>query len=202
MIDCERMRPVPTRGKPSSTPRAIALSSDAPELHLPALDPSTVADLHDRLFPELYRYAHFRTGDPSIAEDVAAESFLRLLEAVRRKRGPSGPRARGWLFGTASHLIADHFRRRFGRPEDSISDGVPTHEPGPSQVSEKKDAARSMRSAIARLTPDQQRVLDLRFHAEMSVIEVAEILGKQPNAIKALQFRALTALRRALEEER
>jgi RNA polymerase sigma-70 factor (ECF subfamily) len=59
-----------------------------------------------------------------------------------------------------------------------------------------------MRTAMARLTPDQQRVLGLRFRAEMSVIEVAEILGKKPNAIKALQFRALTALRRALEGER
>ena len=178
------------------------MSSAAGEFDLPAsIDPLTVADLHDRFFPELYRYAHFRTGDPVVAEDIASESFLRLLEAVRAQRGPSGPRVRAWLFGTASHLVADHFRRKFSRPEDSLPDGFPSHEPGPSQVSERRDTAQAMRLAMARLTPDQQRVLDLRFHLEMSVIEVAETLGKRPNAIKALQFRALMALRRALEEE-
>ena len=54
------------------------------------------------------------------------------------------------------------------------------------------------RAALSQLTPDQQHVLALRFGSGCSLKETAEMMGKQPNAIKQLQFRALTALKRHL----
>ena len=203
MLDFGRFQPIDSGGMLSRATRAIALTSHPSELDSRStLDPSAVAALHDRIFPELFRYAHFRTGDSTVAEDVAAEAFLRLLVALRSGKGPDVRSVRGWLFGTASHLVADHFRRKFGRREDPLSDGLPAPEPDPGQVTDGKDDERSIRTALLRLTEDQREVLALRFHAEMSVGEVAEILGKKPNAVKALQFRGLTALRRALKDTR
>ena len=57
-----------------------------------------------------------------------------------------------------------------------------------------------VRSALRELTSDQQHVLALRFGSECSLAETANIMGKKPNAIKQLQFRALAALRRHLGE--
>ena len=201
MLDFGRIRPIDSGGMPHRATRVTALTSHRSELDPRSdLDPSAVAALHDLIFPELYRYAHFRTGDASVAEDVAAEAFLRLLVALKSGKGPDLRGVRGWLFGTAGHLVADHFRRKFGRREDPLSDGMPAPEPDPGQATERKDNERSIRAALLRLTEGQRDVLALRFHADMSVAEVAEILGKRPNAVKALQFRGLIALRRALED--
>src|SRR3989304_9059315 len=65
---------------------------------LRALDTQAIARIHDQYFPELYRYARFRVGDPSIAEDIASEAFTRLLEAVHHGRGRRSS-LRGGLVG-------------------------------------------------------------------------------------------------------
>ena len=54
---------------------------------------------------------------------------------------------------------------------------------------------------LKELTTDQQHVLALRFGSGCSLAETAEIMGKKPNAIKQLQFRALAALRKNIEGE-
>lgn len=180
----------------------MPVAPHTPELEaLQTLDGQFVGQVHDRFFPELYRYAQFRTGDPAIAEDVAAETFLRLIEALRARRGPER-HLRGWLFGTARHLVEDHFRRQYARAEDPLPEHLAGDDHDPVQLSEEDDARRDIRAALARLTSNQQDVLALRFHLGLSVAEVAGILGKKPNAVKALQFRALTALRKALEDSR
>lgn len=180
----------------------MPVAPHTPELEaLQTLDAQFVSQIHDRFFPELYRYAQFRTGDPATAEDVASETFLRLIEAVRIRRGPQR-HLRGWLFGTARHLVEDHFRRHYARAEEPLPEHLAGDDHDPVELSEENDDRRDIRAALARLTSDQQDVLALRFHLGLSVAEVAGILGKKPNAVKALQFRALTALRKALEDSR
>ena len=76
------------------------------------LDPETITEIHNRYFPEIYRYCRYRLGDPDTAEDVAGEVFVRLLESLHKGRGPSKS-LRGWFFGTASNLINDTYRRRY-----------------------------------------------------------------------------------------
>ncbi len=58
-----------------------------------------------------------------------------------------------------------------------------------------------IRRALRFLTSEQQHVLTLRFGGGYSLEETAEMMGRKANAIKALQFRALQALRRHLTEE-
>ena len=55
--------------------------------------------------------------------------------------------------------------------------------------------------AMSRLTPDQQHVLALRFSQDLSLEETASMVGKSVNAVKVLQFRALAAMRRLLDEK-
>ena len=59
-----------------------------------------------------------------------------------------------------------------------------------------------IRSAIERLTDEQQEVLILRFYEGLSTGEVADLMGKRNGAVRGLQFRALSALRDLLERER
>jgi RNA polymerase sigma factor (sigma-70 family) len=77
----------------------------------------------------------------------------------------------------------------------------PVQVPTPAEALEAKERQRVVRAAFVHLTPEQQDVLALRFGEECSLDETASLMGKNSNAVKALQFRALKALRRALEEE-
>lgn len=162
---------------------------------LGALDPQALGALYDQYAGDVYRYVRYRLDDEHAAEDIASDVFLNLLEALRRGRGPES-NVKGWLLSTASHLVTDHLRRTYRRPTESIHDELP--DPGLTLGDEfdRREQTRDFRNAYARLTHEQQHVLALRFGEGYSLEETAAFLGKNTNAVKALQFRALAALQR------
>jgi RNA polymerase sigma-70 factor (ECF subfamily) len=58
-----------------------------------------------------------------------------------------------------------------------------------------------VRSAILRLPPEQQQIIQLRFLENWSHDDVAQVLGKTADATRSMQYRAITSLRRMLIEE-
>lgn len=161
-----------------------------------ALDSRALEQIHDRYYSEIYRYVLYRTGDRTVTEDVASEVFLRLLNALHAERAPRTT-LRGWLFGVASHLVADHFRRAPGLP---LSENIVAPYPSLSDEVEARIRQNDIRKAIRQLTVEQQQVIALRFGSGFSVEQTAEALGKSVTAVKSLQLRALEGLRRALVE--
>jgi len=71
----------------------------------------------------------------------------------------------------------------------------------PVGIAERRISAAQVRAALHRLTPDQQQVIALKFLEGLSSQEVADVLEKPVGAVKALQHRALSALRRQLAAE-
>ena len=160
------------------------------------LDARALAEIHDRYYPELFRYAAFRTDDQAAAQDIASEVFVRLLDTLHVGRAPRTT-LRGWLFGVAAHLVADHFRRR---PMGPLADTLMAAN-APAAEAEENLRRRAVNAALRRLTPEQQNVLALRFGEGSSVEETAAAIGKSVNATKQLQWRAVEALRRLLAVE-
>lgn len=163
------------------------------------LDTKVIGAIYDQYFSEVYRYVLYRVGDQSLAEDIASDVFIRLIEAVNNKRGPD-TNIKGWLIGTASHVVTDHLRKKYRRPEDELPESLPDLEPGPVSEVDAREQNRLVRGAYAKLTDEQQTVLALRFGQGYSLEETAAHMDKNVNAIKALQFRALAALQREIGE--
>ena len=161
------------------------------------LDPQAISRVHELYFSVVYRYARYRLGDHVIAEDIASETFIRLIENIHMGRVPRTS-LRGWLMGTASNLVNDYFRKVYSKPDESLSEMLPSQDVNPETLSANLDQRSELQNALMKLTDDQQHVIALRFGSSCSLTEVAEIMGKKPNAIKQLQFRALAALRRHL----
>lgn len=157
------------------------------------LDARALAAIHDRYYPELYRYALYRTGQPGTAEDIASDVLMRLLDALHHRRPPQTT-LRGWLFAVAANRVADHFRQR---PQAELVDDLPAATNTAAEAEANLQHA-AVRAALHNLTHEQQDVLALRFADGFSVEETAQALHKTVNAVKALQFRALEALKRAL----
>ena len=168
------------------------------------MDHIALGQIHDRFYPEVYRYVRFRLDDEQACEDITSEVFLRLLDALNKRRGPV-QNLRGWLIGTASNIVNDTLRQRYRQPEQDL-DGKPEagliDEATPDGAWEISWEHEQVRNAISQLTDEQRQVLALRFSEERSLEETAKLTGKNVNAVKALQFRALAALRRWIVEER
>lgn len=168
--------------------------------YLQRLDSQGIGAIYDRYFPDVYRFVYYRLNDEQVAEDVASDVFMRLLEAVHKR---SGPRTNliGWLLSTASHVVADYLRQAYRRPTEALSDALPDGFASPlTEEVDRREMANAVQQAYTKLTPEQQNVLALRFGSGYSLSETAEVLQKNVNAIKALQFRALQALQRNIGE--
>lgn len=158
-----------------------------------------LTDLYEELSPGLFRYAYRLLGDQDIAEECVSETFSRFLNAVRDGRGPRD-NTRAYLYRTAHNWVMDHYRRE-PRPPLSLDDDLHNGEQENVTQSVLKGMLREkVRAALLRLSAEQQQVIQLRFLEDWSHEEVAAQLGKSVEATRALQHRAMQALRRMLLE--
>lgn len=173
-------------------------------------DAQAFEQLYRTYVDRVYAYVAFRVRDRELADDLTQEVFIQALRALGGYdwRGSLAP----WLLRIARNTVVDHWRRQGRRrdrsqsaaeagdeDEDSLIGRVPDVD-GEDAVARAELALDRQRFAVAAatLTELQQQVLALRFSAELSIKETAEIMGRSEGAIKNLQHHALRALRRAL----
>ena len=160
-------------------------------------DSQALAEVYDRYAAPIYGYLYRLLGEAAQAEDLTGEVFLKLLQVLGTRRAPRD-RIDAWLYRVAHNLAMDQFRRQKKMPaipldEDLVADGSQ-----PADIVGEKMANQQLRAGIRRLTADQQRVILLRFAEERPLAEVARMMGKSEGAIKTLQHRAVSRLRKLL----
>lgn len=173
------------------------LLAEAVDFSEPAL-----SELYDRYELKIYSYVYRRTNDQSLAEDLTAQVFLRMLEAIRNDRAWHSSFS-GWLYRIAHNLVIDHYRRRDRQPQVALDDApiLPDLTENPVETAELRLDAEMLRAAIRRLTEDQAQVISLRFLEGYSFNEIAGMMEKTEGAVKALQHRAFATLRQYLQVE-
>lgn len=160
-------------------------------------DEQALSELCKRFFEDVYSYFYYRTKDVADAQDLTNDVFLRLIESIRTYT-PARGSFRAWLFGIAHHRLVDHHRRQAIRDHDRLDEELSSSEHGPAAQAEAHLTQERLRVALDHLTEEQRQVILLKFIENLSNAEVAHILGKSEGAINALQYRALRALRQAL----
>jgi RNA polymerase sigma-70 factor (ECF subfamily) len=146
--------------------------------------------------PEVYGYFLHRCSDSATAEDLTSETFLAAVRNL--EDGRPVPLDIPWVIGVARHKLADHWRRR--AREDRLQDALeqdPELENDPWDV--RLDQVRAT-EVLAALGPHHRLALTLRYVDGLPVAEVAELLGRTPNATEALLVRARKAYRRIYTE--
>lgn len=164
-----------------------------------ALDKNTLIEIYETYNPKLFRYSYRLLGDQDLAEECVAETFSRFLGSLKgNQTGPDHIQA--YLYRVAHNWITDYYRRK-SPPEEALQDNIHDRKNGnvSEMVGEQMEKER-VRKALLQLPGEQRQVISLRFIEEQSHEEVSEILGKSPEATRALQYRALASLRRMLLE--
>ena len=109
-----------------------------------------------------------------------------------------------WVLGIARNKVATHYRRQRTRPEasqlfpESEQPWAVAEQGDPLTIITARESWSEVVAGLNRLTEDQRAVILYRCVLGYSTEDVAHLLEKQPNAIRALQFRALAALARYL----
>lgn len=161
---------------------------------------SAWAEIYDRYAPGLLGYLRTR-GAPD-PEDVLGEVFLQLVRDLGRFKG--GERDfRAWAFVVAHHRLLDATRRLRRRPEESPIENLDQTKivAGADEEAMARLGSERALALVKRLTPDQQSVILLRIFGDLSIEDVARALKKPTGAVKALQRRALKALRKEFSRE-
>lgn len=161
-----------------------------------------LSELYDRYEARIYSYIYRRTGNETLAEDLTAQVFLKMLEAIRSDKAWHSSFS-GWLYRIAHNAVIDYYRLRDRQQQVSLEDTLTTtaSDHNPVVMAEVSLDAERLRAAIGRLTEEQAEVITLRFLEGYNISEVADMLEKTEGSIKALQYRAVTTLRQLLQHE-
>ena len=185
---------------PARPPAGAAGHGDADLVRLAQQgDAAAFATLYEQYAPAIARYLRRRLGGPDEAvEDLTAEVFVKVYQKLGRYEERGLPFS-AWLHRIARNQMVDHVRalsRHVAHPLDAAGE-VPERATGRAfgRVLDRQ----VLEPALARLTDEQRRVVELRFLEGRSVAETAALLGRTEEAVKKLQARGLANLRRLLE---
>lgn len=153
--------------------------------------------LYEVYFDKIYRYLVIRIGSKAEAEDMTQQVFLKALKSISSFKW-KGVSFSAWLFRIAHNLAVDYFRKKAKQATVPIDDLPVMANGDPQTLAEQRHDIEQLISATSRLTDMQREVISLRFTAEMSIAQVAEVMGKSEGAVKALQHSAIIALRKVM----
>ena len=145
------------------------------------------------LIRRIYSYVAYRIGDGPDAEDVTSATVERALR-YRASFDPRKGKPQSWLIGIARSCIDDFLR---GRSVPSVQLGETA---GPDELERSSLLRVSVDAAVAALGDGDRELIALRYGADLSTRQIAELLEMQPGAVDVALHRARERLRGLLEE--
>jgi len=168
-------------------------------------DMQLVADLVERCQHRLVRYLLYLTGSRGYAEDLAQETWVRVLQRGSQYNGRQ--RFDPWLFAIARNLAIDYLRKKQkGVQTASLPNDrdamllLPTSGPSPFEAAARSEDAIRLAGQLQILSPLYREALLLRFQEDLSLPEIAQVLGAPVTTVTSRIYRGLAALRSAFEE--
>ena len=147
---------------------------------------------------DVFAYVATLLGDRSAAEDVTASAFERAYRRQRTYKSARGSE-RAWLFGIARNAALDELRRR-KRSAALTADPEDVEAAAPDDAADAALRRAVVRTALAGLPPRERELIALKFHAGLDNAELADVLGVSVSNAGTLLHRAVTKLRKALDE--
>ena len=163
-------------------------------------DQQAFAEIYRARVAAISRYVGAIVRDVHRAEDAVAQTFLLAWRDLPRLR--QAERFDAWLLRIAHNRAVSELGQRATVPLEDVPAPVAVDAASsPSEAAERQAESERLRSELLRLSPAHRDVLVLRFFHELSHAEVARVLGRRVEAVRALQYRALEQLRKRYTPE-
>ncbi|PIT92810.1 MAG: RNA polymerase subunit sigma-24 [Candidatus Harrisonbacteria bacterium CG10_big_fil_rev_8_21_14_0_10_42_17] len=165
-------------------------------------DTDAFGRIYEHYVRPLYRFAYFRLKNQRDAEDITQMVFLKAWKSLDRFEDRGYPFS-SLLYRIARNAIVDHWKKKKDTSLEDHSDIAETLSDGndhPDLSLEHKDSMEKVFGALDALRGDQRDVILYKFVDDLPNRDIAVIMDKSEEAIRALQYRALKALRERFQE--
>ncbi len=160
-------------------------------------DPRAFEPVYRYYYRPVFEFCHRRLGDHEAAADASSQVFAKALAGIHGFRSGSVP---GWLFTIARNVVIDLYRTQRTHSDLDTAGPLVDLSPGPHEQAVRNEQRRKLAAAVEQLTPEQQRIIELRW-AGLTGPEIAAALGLTLSAVKGGQYRAFIRLRVLLSAE-
>ena len=149
----------------------------------------------------VYSYVRFHLPTADAAEDVTADTFLKVFRAVGQF-DPDRGQAKTWIFRIAQNTLRDYLRRSRVRRHVAIGNmrDLACDAPSPEERLLWEEQVARLLDAMAELGEADREIISLRYGSGMDTAAVAEVLGVRESAVRTRLWRALTRLRTIMEK--
>jgi RNA polymerase sigma-70 factor (ECF subfamily) len=189
--------------------KSTHLDEDAAAMkRLAAGDESALAEIIARHQKSIFNLAYRFLQDPSLAEDLAQETFLRIY-SIRKRYKPTA-KFTTYLYRVVTNLCLSEIRSQSLRKVHSITGSKPADESelplrekedrtnSPRDLLEKSELTAKVKEAIQSLPPSQRVAVILSRYEDMSYSEIAKVMSVSVMAVKSLLVRAREKIREKL----
>ena len=156
-------------------------------------DREAVATIYRVYVRRIYRYVACRVSSTNDAEDLTAEVFVRMVEALPNYQITGAP-FEAWLYRIAASRISDFYRNKAHVRSEELHENLADDTVPSEEMLIEGQMLDNLRRAMHRLPEEQQTILIMRFVERKSHEEVAMFLGRSVTAVKSIQHRALSRL--------
>lgn len=160
------------------------------------------SELYDHFFPRIYQHLLGKTKDSHLADELVSDTFLRMyrhLEDYDPARGAFST----WLFRIAQNALNKHYGSKtvvMNIPwEDTFAPAAPERETPERQALSKEENG-EIRRAMMQLTGRQRQIVEMTYWLDMKSPEIAEVLGVEPDTVRATLRQARAKLKKILEK--
>jgi RNA polymerase sigma-70 factor (ECF subfamily) len=163
-------------------------------------DADAFGDLYERHAESVFRFIYSQTTNRFDAEDITGDVFLRAWQSLARYEERGFPFS-AFLFRIARNVMIDRSRKRkpvSEIPEDEHMAGESSLDLEPSSILAVKLQHKEIVKTLEQLREDYRTVLILRFFNDLTTEETSDVMGRSPGAVRVLQHRALSSLRKLL----
>ncbi len=156
-------------------------------------DDNAFAVLYDFYFPKIYRFIFKRVGGKEATEDIVSVIFMKAFTGLKSFNPQREGSFSAWLYRIASHKLIDYYRYSGRRPTVALEN---ISEPSDDKYNQQTDFFRQeerelVERVLAKLSDKDREILTLKFYADLSHAEIADILQTNVNNIGVMIYRAL-----------
>jgi len=164
-------------------------------------DKEAFGQLYDFYAPRIFRFIRIKVRSQTLAEDLSSESFLRAWEYLQKEEREIEESFQALLYKIARNLIIDHYKRKSSQEvffNDDFNEFL-LKQPARDEIS-SKESVEEVRRGLLGIKEEYQSVILWYYVDEMTIPEIAKILGKSQGAVRVLIHRGLRALKKRLEK--
>src|SRR6202171_5740210 len=176
------------RGDRLATPRSVTFSLRRDRIGM-GQSPITFHELYSRYAGDVYRFAHWLSGNPDDARDITSETFVRAWTAPEEPRLES---VKAYLFAIARNLHRKQWRR--ASRHEALDEAMPDPATRPDEAAINRDEFQRTLAAVHSMPEMERTVLLLRAEDDLSYEDIAVVTGLSVTAAKVKVFRARAKL--------